>query len=297
MMKRNTFIALMIGCLVVARITYATDKPLVNISINVGKSQFEVYEETDHTLVISNQSSEVLSLPNLPEVLNATKGNPEIARYLQFLRMQVTIGTNVIPIHQRWLTVPDRAKEIQTVELRPGECMSEHFSLTGGCNPSFYSLTNPGVYAVSVTLDTTKATSPKILKGVFVSAPTEFEIIPVPTFRAKKAEETKADYARERVVFYLKRIRGNTGVYFSNVYNIVKTDDGVPALIELMEVGDPGVRSEAESLLKQIHHPEDGHSEHPALPTSRQAWHEWWQKAGCKLSTADVWHNFDSHYQ
>jgi hypothetical protein len=71
----------------------------------------------------------------------------------------------------------------------------------------------------------------------------------------------------------------------------------VLALVELMEAGDPEVRSQAESLLKQLHHPEDGHAEHPAIPASHQAWREWWQKTGSTLTAEDIWHNLDSHYQ
>lgn len=299
-MKRKAFIAFSMVCLILAMSTYAADTPLVNISVKVGRSRFEVGERTGHTLMISNQSAdETISVPSF-RFLNVKQEDPEIAFYLkeQVLRLQVTVGTNAVPIHQEWLIVPERATEFPSVELRPGESVATQFSLTRRWYPSFYALTNPGTYAVSVILDTTKTTNPKVLKGVFVSAPAEFEIIPVPTFRARGAGETKADYGQERVAFYLKRIMEHTGEYFPNVGNIVRTEDGVPALIELMEAGDPEIRSQAVSLLKQFHHAEDGRSDHPALPgSSLQAWREWWQTTGSKLSTEQVWHNFDSRYQ
>ena len=118
--------------------------------------------------------------------------------------MQVRHGTDTVPIHKDWLAPPEKSRQFPTVELQPGDTILEPFSLTRRWNPSFYSLTSPGVYTLTVTLDTTGVSNNKILKGRFTSQPAKFKIIPVGTFREKKPNESQHDYAEVKVAFALR---------------------------------------------------------------------------------------------
>lgn len=275
----------------------SSDESPLNISIRTGRPEFEVNQRTDHTLIIKNQSSQVVTLPSF-RFLNIKQEDPEIAFYLkeQILRMQVRRGTDTVPIHKDWLIPPEKSRQFPTVDLQPGETILEPFSLTRRRYPSFYSLTTPGVYSITVTLDTTRVSNSKILKGKFTSQPAKFEIIPVGTFREKKPNELQDDYTEVKVAFYLRRIAKHDGEYFPNVWNILETKEGVPALIEALDSEDDESARLARSLLGQIYH-HGGRPNPPALPNSQNDWMEWWKREGKKLSPKKLWSNFDSHYQ
>jgi len=285
------------GPLQTIEIDRSTDESPLSISIRTGRPEVEVGQRTDHTLVIRNQSSQVVTLPSF-RFLNAKQEDPEIAFYLkeQILRMQVRHGTDAVPIHKDWLVPPEKSRQFPTVDLQPGQTILEPFSLTRRWYPSLYSLTTPGVYTVTVTLDTTGVSSNKILKGKFTSQPAKFEIIPVGTFREKKPNEPQHDYAELRVAFYLTRIAKHEGEYFPNVWNVLETKEGVSVLIEALDSEDDERARPARGLLAQVHH-YCGRANPPALPNSKNEWMEWWKREGKRLSAKKLWSHFDSHYQ
>ncbi|MHC5056499.1 MAG: hypothetical protein ACYTKD_17520 [Planctomycetota bacterium] len=274
-----------------------SDESPLHISVRTGRPGYEVDQRTDHTLIVANESPKVLALPSF-RFMNVKGMDPEFAFYVkeQILRIQVRRGSEVFPINEGWLVPPETPGQFPTVDLAPGETMRVPFSLTRQWYPSFYSLTAPGTYTVSVALDTTRSDNPRLLKGRFVSRPATFRIIPVGEFRARKAGESQQVYARARVAFYLERIAGHDGEHFPNVISILKTEGGVPALIEALDPGDDESARLARSILGQIHHPL-GTPDPPAPPTSQDEWMKWWQTEGKRLPSRQLWGNFDSHYQ
>ena len=275
----------------------ASTKPAVIISGRTEKPEYEVGQRTSHGLTITNRSSKPVTLPSF-RFLNAKQEDAEIAFYVQqhVLEIQVTRGKDPVAVNKD-LQAP--AKEVQpfaTVELPPGQSISAGFSLTRNWYPSFFSLTEPGEYNMTVTLDTTKLADEKILKGRFSSAPVAFRIVPVAAFREKRAGESQGDYAKAKVVFYLDRIAQHKGEYFPNVGSILRTPEAVPALIETLDSKDAARASQAGVLLGQVHHGR-GTPHPPTLPESKEAWRKWWETEGAKLPVPTLWSNFDSYYQ
>ena len=58
------------------------DESPLNISIRSSRPEFEVNQRTGHTLVIKNQSSQVVTLPSF-RFLNLKQEDPEIGFYLR----------------------------------------------------------------------------------------------------------------------------------------------------------------------------------------------------------------------
>ena len=280
-----------------AGIDHSSDESPLNISIRIERPEFEVNQRTDHTLVIKNQSSQAATLPSF-RFLNIKQEDAEIAFYLkeQILRMQLMRGTDTVPLKEDWLVPQEKSGQYPTVDLQPGETILVPFSLTRHWYPSFYSLTTPDEYTLTVTLDTTGVSNSKILKGKFTSQSAKFRISPVGTFREKKPDESQHDYAKVKVAFYFRRIAKHDGEYFTNVWNILQTKECVPALLEALDSQDDESVRLARSLLGQIHHHE-GRSGSSALPISKTEWMEWWQREEQEPTPKTLWSNFDSHYQ
>ena len=277
--------------------TEATDNPLLSVSVKVGKAEFEIGERTDHTLIIRNQTAGVVTVPSF-RFHKGKRVDADFAFYLQeqILRMQVSRGTAAVPIKKRWRTPPERPREFPTVELKPGEFLSERFSLTRKWEPSFYPLDEPGEYALTVTLDTSSVDDDKVVKGIFTSPRAPFRVIPVPTFRKRRPNESQADYAGDKVAFYLQRIRQDKGEGLPNIWNILVTEEAVPALIEALDSEDDATAQDARMILRRTHHSLESPAP-PALPDSAKEWREWWQTEGMNLSPQELLHNLDSHWQ
>ncbi len=276
---------------------YSSDNPPLTISVESGNTEWEVGARTSHTLKITNRSSTTLTIPSF-RFLNTKGEDAEIALYVkeQILQMHVVRGSVPVQINKDWQTVPEKPRSFETVEIRPDETISVSFSLTRQWHPSFFSLTKPGEYVVTMTLDTTQVKSDNVLKGRFVSTPAVFRIIPVTIFRSKETHESHLDYAKAKVVFYLDRIENRKGEYFPNVKNILDTQDAVPALIEILDSKDDANARRAQTILEQIHHPL-GNKEPPDLPNSKNGWAAWWRINGDSMPPRKLWANFDSHYQ
>ena len=269
----------------------------MNLLVTTGKPEYEVNERTEHTLTVKNESSRALTLPSF-RFLNRKGEDSEVAFYVkeQILHIQVARDNKVIPIKEHWRTPPEKPSDFPTIHLGSGESVSISFSLTLQWFPSFYDLTEPGYYTVTVTLDTSRIETDRTVRGVFSSSPSTFRIIPVPTFRMKELNESQGDFVRAKVVFYLDRIEKREGEYFPNVSNILHTQGAVPALIQLLDVSNDGIARHARAILGQIHH--RGYpSQTQALPATKEEWEAWWQKEAGNLTPQELWSNFGSHYQ
>jgi len=277
-------------------VCWDNQQPLI-LSIDAGKAEWEIGERTLHRLKITNRSSAKVSIPNF-HFLNIKTEDAEIAFYTkeQILQLHVSRGSTPIRINKEWQQVSEKPRLFKVVDIQPGETLSVPFSLTRRCYPSFYSLTEPGEYAVTVTLDTSRTGNNDVLKGHFVSAPAIFRILPVTAFRNQEPHESQIHYAKTKAAFYLERIKDNRGEYFSNVGNILDTPDAVPALIEMLDSKDQETLRAARSILEKIiQHQEN--VKQPMLPTTKKQWEEWWRVEGTKIPPQKLWSNFDSHFQ
>ncbi|MBI5393966.1 MAG: hypothetical protein HZA91_01580 [Verrucomicrobia bacterium] len=272
------------------------DSPL-SISVKAAKSDFEVGERTWHAVVVSNRSAQVVAIPSFG-FLNIKQEDPYASFYVRqkILRLEVKCGGKIIPMGSGWSRSSTEAPDFPTVELRPGETAGVGFSLTRRWFPCFYTLTNAGLYTLTVALDTTAVRNDKMVKGVFTSPPTEFRIIPWPTFREQRLDESCDDYAEEKATFYLKRIVSYKGEFYPNVDAILRTQGSVPALIRILASSDKELAGQARSLLGGIHYPSGRPPPHPPRPSSIEQWKEWWQTTGVKMSVKEFWSNFDSHF-
>jgi len=293
--KRRVFVLMLV--IAAAPLAVLAEQPPVIISGRTEKPEYEVGQRTSHGLAITNRSSKPVTLPSF-QFLNIKQADREIAFYVQqhVLEIHVTRGKDPVAVNKGWQAPAKEARPFPTVELLPGQSISAGFSLTRGWYPSFFSLTEPGEYNVTVTLDTTKLADEKILKGRFSSAPVAFRIVPVVTFREKHTGESPADYAKVKVAFYLDRITQHKGEYFPNVGNLLRTPEAIPALIEILDSKDAAQARQAGVLLGHIHH-RCGTSHPPVLPESKEAWRKWWETEGAKLPVSTLWSNFDSYHQ
>ena len=293
--KRRVFVLMLV--IAAAPLAVLAEQPPVIISGKTEKPEYEVGQRTSHGLTITNRSSKPVTLPSF-RFLNIKQEDAEMAFYIQqhVLEIQVTRGKDPVAVDKVWQAPAKEARPFPTVELPPGQSISAGFSLTRRWYPSFFSLTEPGEYNVTVTLDTTKLADEKILKGRFLSAPVAFRIVPIATFREKGSGESQVDYAKAKVAFYLDRIAQRKGEYFPNVGNLLRTPEAIPALIEILDSKDAARAQQAGVLLGQVHH-NCGTPHPPALPDSKEAWRKWWETEEAKLPAATLWSNFDSYYQ
>jgi len=331
MKQTTTSFLITVACLVT--LTAHSDEYKAPLSIIVKSGRvFEVDARTSHMLILSNSSSKVLTVPKLsPNFLRGKEEDPVIEFYVKehILKIEVSDGSRAVPIKTEWEVPQTNPRDFPTQDLKPGEATGVSFSLTRKWYPSFFSLTAPGTYTVTVTLDTRQVHNPSIFKGLIVSEPCCFKIVPVPVFRPRNSTKSANSYARERITFFLRRIIEGKGEYFPNVEQIINTEEGIPVLIDLTDNEDAQIATTAKQHLVKfcqheavddliasrqigdtnaVAHIEEslrlrfpkrypiGQPIDVTIPDSKEAWHEWWIKTGSKLSTKEIWQNFCSHW-
>jgi hypothetical protein len=277
----------------------SVNSPLLGISLAPMKAPFDVGQRVQCTLEITNLTSAPVALPSFSFIKN-DKGSPYsvVPLYVeeQILRLTVKHGSNVIPIEPHWRNPSKTPGQYPTEQLLPGSVIRKYFPLTvNPWGPSFYALTNPADYTVTIALDTSACNDGQIAKGVWVSPPVAFRIVDFPAFRTRESTESPEAYAQARVAFYLSRIDQHQGEYFANVEAALQTQGAGAALIELMDSLDKRTAYRASELLRQVHH-EPGQPNPPHLPGSKAEWSEWWITTGSKLPTGALLGHFYSQF-
>ena len=189
-----------------------------------------------------------------------------------------------------------RASFPLSTKLRAGDVAKVHFPLSWPYFPKFLSIDQSGTYTVDIAIDTTKTDDAHLWKGR-ISASSTFVVTKVPAFRAKQEAETDAAYASARIDFYLARITGEKGQYSGNVVEILKTPEGIPALISALGSEDKTKLQRAEHILQWSYCSADDKKKRELVPHSKEGWMRWWTSTGSKMSLAELWGNFDSHWQ
>ena len=274
------------------------DSP-IGITLKPVKGEFEVGESAGFDFGITNLTSQAVTLPSF-HFVNIMMEDANVIFYVRegMLKISVWQGTNKVPMNTNWLNLPVQNEPYPTVILKPTDTIHQTFTITGGLVPNrFFTLTNPGLYTVSITMDTTTCKDNKIPKGVFVSPGAKFRIVSLPIFRAKRSDESPEIYAQAKVTFYLKRISQNTGEYFYNVSEIARSNEAVAALTELLGSPDKEVAGQSSVLLAQFYEPLDGRTNHPPLPKAVEEWRTWAKETGSRLTPGQLFGNFDSHFQ
>jgi len=269
---------------------------LLGVAVAPGKAEFEVGERGFCSFAITNRTSHPMALPSF-RFLNLKQEDAEVAFYVKrrILKIDVWQGTNAVAMKPGWQNAPEESSQYPTSWLQPTQTVGSGFSLTRNWYPSFFALTNPGLYTVSLTLDTTTCKDVQIPKGVYVSRRAAFQIVPVAEFRARHPDELLGSYTQAKTTFYLKRIINHTGEYFPNVSQIVRCEGALAALIELTGSLDKEVATHSLALLGALHHAL-GRPSPPAVPGSVEEWQTWLEETGSKLTPQELWVNFDSHY-
>jgi hypothetical protein len=270
--------------------------PPLGISIIPTETRFEVGQRAACAFEITNLTSETIALPAFDPVPRKLE-DAAAAGYIkaQILKIHVWQGTRTFEMNPEWQTPNEQPPKYGVVLVQPGQAIRESVSLTRNGHPSFFTLTNPGLYSVSVTLDTQGCKDERIPKGIWTSAPATLRIVPYPDFRARQRGESPEAYAQARAAFYLGRIVQPQGEYFANVWSVLGTEGAGAALIDLMDSREPGIARGAADLLGQIHHREGAPGAQPT-PASKADWLRWWQETGSKLAARDLFSNFDSHF-
>jgi hypothetical protein len=270
--------------------------PALGIAITPTQTSFDVGQRANCAFEITNLTSEAIALPAFDSPGKVEDAGATSYVKAQILKIHVRQGTNTYAMNPGWQTPPAQPAKYRLVPLPPGHTIREYFSVTGTRYPPFFTLTNPGLYSVSITLDTQGFKDERIPKGIWTSAPATFRIVPYPDFRARQSGESAEAYAQARVAFYLGRIVQHQGEYFRNVGSVLDTEGSGAALIELMDSKEPGIGGEALGLLGQIHH-RLGALGPQQTPASKADWMRWWEETGANLSARVLFSNFDSHFQ
>jgi hypothetical protein len=195
-----------------------------------------------------------------------------------------------------WPKTPGQALPALWRQLEPGQSASHSVPLSWPYGPSLFAIDRQGDYRLALTLDTGAIEDERVWRGR-VSAAAAFSVVPAGVFRAKAANETAQDYARAKVDFYLARIERHEGRFFANVSHILYTPHGVPALIDLLD-SEPRARAEeAARILENIAARSDTPEGRRPAARTKQQWAQWWEATGRAMSTQELWHNFDSHWQ
>ena len=282
----------------VRRVAEPESNSLLGITVTPSKSEFEVGERASCGFEITNLTSEAIALPGF-RFPNLKQEAAEVAFFYvkeQILEIAVRQGTNTVAMQPGWQNTSKQAGQYPTEFLEPAHTIRGSLSLTQNWPPSFFALTNPGIYSVGITLDTRACKDARIPKGVYVSPRAAFGIVPVAEFRAKRPDESLEAYVQARVTFYLKRITQHKGEGFPNVRNIVRTEGAVAALIEVIGSPDKDTADRSLELLNQLHHAL-GRPNPPPMPESVADWRTWLKETGSRLTPNELWANFDSHYQ
>ena len=273
--------------------------PLLGISLASMETPFDVGQRVMCTLEITNLTSTPLALPSF-SFIKVDKASPYsvVPLYVeeQILRLTVKRGSNTVPIERGWRNPSKTLRQYPTEQLLPGGVIRKSFPLTvNPWGPSFYALTNPADYTLSIALDTSACKDEQITKGVWVSPPATFRIVDFPAFRTRGSTESPEAYAQARVAFYLTRIIQHQGEYFANVESALQTQGAGAALIELTDSRDKSFAGRASELLCQVHHPL-GLRNPPYLPKMKAEWLEWWRTTGSHLPSRELIGNFYSQF-
>jgi hypothetical protein len=272
-------------------------KPALEARLELDRNEYELRESISCTLRIVNHSSKALTVPDVSFV--SGKAIPEgLVRSLQHRLLKIAVRRDGRPIEAQDIGNRPLVEDepLPTVQLQPGKQIAAAFELCKGTYPHFFSIDRPGKYEVSAALDTTDASNRLLWRGRTATSPASFIVTEVLTFREKKAGENDAEYARAKIRFHLIRIVENKGVYIENVGHILKTKEGVPALISALDSKNQEEVGRARGILQWIHSPPDG-PDRGVFPQSQEAWMQWWQTRGSKMSYQELWHNFGSHWQ
>lgn len=270
--------------------------PALGISITPDRINFEVGEWVHCGFEITNLSAEAILLPefHLRGKISREEEDQQLVK-AQVLRVRLSHDNTLVVMNPWWEKPPEHPGEYSVVALQPGQAVRKRFCLIG-YGVSLFTVTNPGLYTVSIALDTRGLMDTRIPKGIWSSAPTTFLLAPYPAFRARKLEESAAAYAEARVGFYLWRRVQRQGAWDWNNHSILCTEGSGAALIQFLDSQEPGMAHEARALLEMIHHPEDGR-EHPPTPTTKEGWKDWWKETGSKLSARELIRNIASRIQ
>jgi hypothetical protein len=277
----------------------SANTPLLGISLAPRESSFDVGQRVECILEITNLAPSPVTLPSF-SFIEVGKGSPYsvVPLYVgeQILKLTVKRGGNTVPIEPGWRNPSRTSAQYPTEQLLPGGVIRKFFPLTvNPWGPSFYALTNPADYTVSIALDTSACKDERITKGVWVSPPASFRIVDFPVFRTRKSTESPEAYSQARVAFYLTRVDQHHGEYFANVESALETQGAGAALVELMDSPDKPIARRASELLGQIHH-RPWVRNPPPLPRAKAEWLEWWRTTGSKLPPRELLGNFYSQF-
>lgn len=271
-----------------------SNRPRVGIVFSV-TPKIEIGSVLFGELTITNWSSESVKVPNF-HFLNLWQENAEAAFYVkqQVLKIDVKQDGKPVFINAEWQAPLEKAVQFPLFELLPGGYLPSILVLNSKRSAAFYSLTNPGIYTVTITLNTTKGDVDGLLKGVFVSAPVTVEIVPVPTFRPQQADESPKDYTQAKVEFYLKRIATRQGDRFKNMSDLLRTDNAIPAVINELDSHDKSVAGAAKDLLLEGYIPNFYSPISRYKPVSKTEWMEWWNAKGKNMAPQELWRYLES---
>lgn len=273
-------------------------KPALEARLELDRKEYELRESISCTLCIVNQSSKALTVPDVSFV--SGKALPEgLVRSLQHRVLKIVVRRDGRPIEGQDIGNRPLAEDepLPTMKLQPGKRIEATFELCKTSYPRFFSVDRPGKYEVSAVLDTMHSSNRQLWNGLTATSPTSFVVTQVPAFREKKAGETDVEYAQAKIRFHLVRIIENRGVYAETIGHILKTKEGVPALVSALGSENREEADKAQGILQWIHSPLDDGRARETSPQSQEAWMQWWQTRGSKMSYQELWHNFGSHWQ
>ena len=288
---------LAIALLVLATVGHGTargDSAQIKLVLKTDKEKYELGEWIQCGLEIKNVSKVAVVVPDVTYAV----GKPHVPEGVLIalsagrLELQVSGDGKPIEIVTRWNGTAGVDNPRPTAQLQPGECLTTSFYLSWPYNPKLCSIEHPGDYRVQLDFHVDGQAAQKPL-----TASTRFAVVAVPGFREKNPAETDEDYSRHKVGFFLTRITERKGRYFANVWEVIRTSQGMPALIQHLDAGSPERAAVARTILTQIRYAGDHSSPEQQKDENSAAWREWWAKHGAKLSTREMWERFDSNYQ
>ena len=115
--------------------------------------------------------------------------------------------------------------------------------------------------------------------------------------KAELAPETTLD-PQQIVQNCFDKARRKEGQYFANVYKIVETKGGIPALIAVLDSTNQQDAVHAHGILCRLSVSlSDSRQLAPNLPKDSAYWNTWWKQKGSKMSRQTMWSNFDSYWK
>ena len=267
----------------------------LRVSVRMTKSSYEVGEKIECHLELRNTSSNAIEMPDIGRMVG--KGNHIAQGLLSALKLGVVqIGLTrdgaEVQIGEKWRPRGKPKADMPSTTLEPGDLKRIRIFVSSPYYYKLFSIDEPGNYVLRITCPTSNDES----RGALVAS-VSFPVTGRPVFRERRPDETPASYAVQKVDFYVTRILGRKGRYFANVWQIISTPEGVPALIALLESKDKKKASKSWLILTRIRSPLSNESDKRELPKDKIFWESWWSEAGSRLSPQELFHNFDSHWQ